>query len=161
MANKSMNKKLYKVSSKKDNYDYVMKNIDWVTPANAKNKQALAPVKLEGNGSSAIHEERFTNLKDYLFTDEGDKVKVYVNFPEEAKEALGDKNALEVNFEYQAFDLKLRTASESFRLRIDPVFGSIETEQCRHRVSAASKKVTLTLVKRHKNRVWPAIQKPR
>lgn len=160
MSFKSQNKKLYKVSSKKDNYDYVMKNIDWVTPANAKNKQATAPVKLEG-GSSAIQEERFTNLKDYLFTDEGDKVKVYVNFPEEAKDALGDKSALEVNFEYQAFDLKLRTASESFRLRIDPVFGSIEVDQCKHRVSAASKKVTLTLVKRHKNRVWPAIQKPR
>lgn len=160
MANKSMNKKLYKVSSKKDNYDYVMKNIDWVTPDNAKNKQAVAPVKLE-EGTSAINEERFTNLKDYLFTDEGEKVKVYVTFPEQAKDALGDPKALEVGFEYQAFDLKLRTASESFRLRIDPVFGSIEVDQCKHRVSAASKKVTITLVKRHKNRAWPAIQKPR
>mmetsp|Transcript_50021 Transcript_50021/g.149381 ORF Transcript_50021/g.149381 Transcript_50021/m.149381 type:complete len:452 (-) Transcript_50021:99-1454(-) len=160
MSYKSMNKKLYQVSSKKDSYDYVMKNIDWVTPANAKNKQATAPVKLEGS-SDAINEERFTYLKDYLFTDEGEKVKVYVNFPEEAAEALKDASAVEVGFEYQAFDLKLRSPSESFRLRIDPVYGSIDVDQCKHRVSAASKKVTLTLVKRHKNRIWPAIQKPR
>merc|ERR1711862_920802 len=41
---KSQNKKLYQVSSKKDNYDYVMKNIEWNTPANAKNAEPLAPV---------------------------------------------------------------------------------------------------------------------
>eukprot|EP00930_Biecheleria_cincta_P072407 TRINITY_DN59812_c0_g1_i1.p1 TRINITY_DN59812_c0_g1~~TRINITY_DN59812_c0_g1_i1.p1 ORF type:complete len:454 (-),score=107.14 TRINITY_DN59812_c0_g1_i1:98-1411(-) len=160
MSIKSSNKKLFQVSSKKDNYDYLMKNIDWVTPENAKNAQAYTPVKLEV-AAECILEEKFTNLKDYLFTDEGEKVKVYVNFPESAAASLGDKEAIEVQFEYQAFDLKLRTPSESFRLRIDPLFGSIETEQSKHRVSTGSRKVTLTLVKRHKNRLWSSLQKSR
>merc|ERR1711941_142783 len=99
-----------------------------------KNAQAYLPVKLEEDPSNAILEERYTYLKDYLFTDEGDKVKVYVNFPEEAVSVLGDKSALQVDFEYQAFDLKLRASAENFRLRIDPLHGSIETEQCKHRV---------------------------
>jgi len=160
MQYKSQNKKLYEVSSKKDNYDYLMKNIAWDTPENAKNAQTYAPVKLESSVESIL-EEKFTLLTDYLFTDEGDKVKVYVTFPEDAASALSDKAALEVNFEMEAFDVKLRAASGSYRLRIDPLFGTIEVEQCKHRVSAGSKKVSLTLVKRHKNRRWTAIQKNR
>lgn len=42
-----------------------------------------------------------------------------------------------------------------------PLYGSIDIEQCRHRTSEASRKVTLTLAKRHKNRTWPALQKSR
>lgn len=160
MSIKSQNKKLFQVSSKKDNFDYLMKSIDWVTPENAKNSQAYTPVKLEVAAESIL-EEKFTNLKDYGFTDEGEKVKVYVTFPESAAAYIGDKEAMEAQFEYQAFDLKLRTPSESFRLRIDPLFGSIETEQCKHRVSTSSRKVTLTLVKRHKNRLWSSLQKAR
>lgn len=160
MQSKSQNKKLYTVSSKKDSYDYAMKNIAWVTPANAKNAQACAPVKLEG-AEDSILEEKFTYLKDYLFNDEGDKVKVYVNFPDSAISALSDREALRIDFEIQALDLKLKTASESFRLRIEPLFGTIDVEQCKHRVSASSGKVTLTLTKRHKNRIWSAIQKSR
>jgi len=157
---KSQNKKLYQVSSKKDKYDYAMKSIDWELPEDAKNAQAYAPVKLQDNAESIL-EEKFTYLKDYLFTDEGDKVKIYVNFPESAATALNDKSALTVDFEFQSVDLKLRSQSESWRLRVDPLHGSIEVAECKHRVSAGSRKVTLTLAKRHKNRKWPAIQKPR
>merc|ERR1719237_863387 len=110
MQYKSQNKKLYQVSSKKDNYDYLMKNIEWDTPDSAKNAQSYAPVKLDSNVESIL-EEKFILLTDYLFTDEGDKVKVYVTFPEDAASALSDKAALEVNFEMEAFDIKLRAAS--------------------------------------------------
>jgi len=157
---KSQNKKLYQVSSKKDKYDYNIKNVDWVTPENAKNVQASAPVKLKSSVETIL-EEKYTDLTNYLFTDEGDKVKLYVTFPESAAEFLQGTGALQIDFEFQSFDLKLKTDNEKFRLRIDPLFGSIEVEQCKHRVSSGSRKVTLTLVKRHKNRLWPAVQKPR
>eukprot|EP00933_Yihiella_yeosuensis_P017826 TRINITY_DN1481_c4_g1_i1.p1 TRINITY_DN1481_c4_g1~~TRINITY_DN1481_c4_g1_i1.p1 ORF type:complete len:456 (-),score=108.17 TRINITY_DN1481_c4_g1_i1:79-1392(-) len=159
MQTKSQNKKLYQVSSTRDNFDYVMKSVDWVLPENAKNAQAYTPVKLEAY--TPVQEEKFTQLHDYLFTDEGDKVKVYVTFPEAAAAALAQKEALEVSFDYQSFDLKLRGSSEKYRLRIDPLFGSIEVDQCKHRISSNSQKVALTLAKRHKNRIWSAIQKPR
>merc|ERR1712039_849062 len=160
MQYKSANKKLYQVSSKRDKYDYVMKNIEWVEPENAKNAQGYAPIKLD-EVSAPILEERFVELKDYLFTDEGDNVKVYVTFPDDAATALGNKATLTVDFDFQSFDLKLRAKSEQYRLRIDPLHGSIEVGQCKHRVSATSKKVTITLAKRHKNRIWRAIQKDR
>eukprot|EP00435_Cladocopium_sp_Y103_P016661 s772_g4.t1 len=150
------NKKLFQVSSKKDNFDYAMKSIDWADEL----KSGYAPVKLDVQ-SDRILEEKFTILKDYLFNDEGDKVKVYVTFPEGVPvDSLGKEN-LDVSFEYQAFDLKLRTANESFRLRIEPLFGSIDVDQCKHRASQGSRKVTLTLTKRHKNRTWTTLQKAR
>lgn len=155
MSFKVKNKKLFQVSSKKDNYDYMVKNLEWDADT-----QAYAPVKLQD--AASILEEKFTFLQDYLFTDEGDKVKVYVTFNSpHAAEGLKDPKALEVDFEFQAFDLKLRTSQESFRLRIDPLFGSIDAAQCKHRVSSTSNKVTLTLAKRHTNRSWPALQKGR
>mmetsp|Transcript_27032 Transcript_27032/g.76351 ORF Transcript_27032/g.76351 Transcript_27032/m.76351 type:complete len:441 (+) Transcript_27032:1-1323(+) len=160
MQFKSQNKKLYQVSSKKDNYDYVMKNIDWELPGNENKGLAYAPKRLEGEANS-ISEEKFTYLRDYSFTDEGEKVKVYVALPDGAAAGLAAENAITVDFEIQALDLKLRTANEHYRLRIEPLFGTVEVEQCKHRVSSGSKKVTLTLVKRHKNRTWSAIQKAR
>jgi len=160
MHYKSQNKKLYQVSSKKDSYNYAMKNIDWEMPENAKNAQAYTPVQLEAAAASILG-EKFTELKDYLFSDEGDKVKVYVTFPERAAAALGEKSALEVRFEMEALEVRLLGPAESFRLRMNPLFGTIEVSECKHRVSAGSSKVTLTLAKRHKNRIWPSIQKPR
>eukprot|EP00929_Paragymnodinium_shiwhaense_P030023 TRINITY_DN17083_c0_g2_i3.p1 TRINITY_DN17083_c0_g2~~TRINITY_DN17083_c0_g2_i3.p1 ORF type:complete len:458 (+),score=110.04 TRINITY_DN17083_c0_g2_i3:83-1375(+) len=160
MGVKSQHQKLYTVSAKSDRYGYVVQNIDWVTPANAKNAQGFAPVKIAAS-AAVISEEKFTRLKDYLFSDEGDNVKVYINFPEAAAACLGSAESLEVRFELQAFDVKLRTPAEKFRLRIDPLFGSIDTERCKHRVSTASRKVTLTLSKRHRNRTWNVLQKSR
>lgn len=155
---KSQNKKLYQVSSKKDNYDYLMRNRDWTTPDGAKNTQAAVPTKLEDKAS--ILEEKFTYIRDYSFTDEGEKIKVYITFPESAAASLKDPKAVDVSFDFQAFDVKLRTPSgEAYRLRLDPLFGSIEVAECKHRVSAASKRVSLTLVKRHKQRVWNALLK--
>lgn len=84
-----------------------------------------------------------------------------MNFPEAAAAALGTADALQVDFEFQALDLKLRAPTESFRLHVEPLYGTIEVAECRHRVSAGSRKVTLTLVKRHKARTWPSVQKPR
>jgi hypothetical protein len=157
---KSQNKKLYQVSSKKDNYDYAMKSINWDTPDNAKNAQSLTPVKLDAAADSIL-EEKFTFLTDYSFSDESEKVKVYVTFPERCSAALAEKENLSVEFQFQSFDLKLKAGSEgSFRCRLDPLFGSIEAEECKHRVSAASKRVTLTLVKRHKTRRWTNVLKP-
>lgn len=156
---KSQNKKLYQVSSKKDNYDYAMKSINWATPDNAKNAQSITPMKLEAAAESIL-EEKFTYLTDYSFSDEGDKVKVYVTFPDCCSTALAEKENLSIEFQYQAFDLKLRAGSDgSFRCRLDPLFGSIEADQCKHRISAASKRVTLTLVKRHKTRRWSQVLK--
>mmetsp|Transcript_120935 Transcript_120935/g.213294 ORF Transcript_120935/g.213294 Transcript_120935/m.213294 type:complete len:182 (-) Transcript_120935:138-683(-) len=157
-AFKSADTKLYQVSSKKDNFDYTMKNIDWATPENAKNAQAITPVKIDGNAESIV-EEKYIYLKDYSFSDEGEKVKVYVLFPEDAAKALAVKDAVSVDFQFQGFDLKLRSDTVSYRLRIDPLFGSIEASECKHRISAGSKKVTLTLIKRHKNRRWTGILK--
>lgn len=137
-----------------------MKNVDWVLPDGAKNAVACAPLKLQDN-ADAIVEEKFTYLKDHMFTDEGDKVKVYITFPESAAPSLSDKDSLTVDFDFQSLDVKLRTPSESFRLRVEPLFGSIEVADCKHRVSAGSCKVTVTLFKRHKNRAWPSIQKAR
>merc|ERR1712146_138977 len=97
---------------------------------------------------------------NYSFSDEGEKVKVYVSFPDNVGSALDDKDNLSVEFQFQSFDLKLRAAPSSFRCRIDPLFGSIEAEQCKHRISAGSKRVTLTLVKRHTNRRWTQVLKP-
>jgi len=154
------NKKLFQVSSRRDNFDYAVKSVAWELPENVKNAQGYAPVRLDVQTESLM-EEPFTNLQDYLFNDEGDKVKVYITFPEMAVGSLGKKDALEVSFEYQAFDLKLRTGQESFRLRMEPLYGSIEVEQCKFRVSESSKKVTVTLAKRHKNRTWLTLQKGR
>ena len=60
------NKKLFQVSSKKDNFDYAMKSIDWADEL----KSGYAPVKLDVQ-SDRILEEKFTILEDYLFNDEG------------------------------------------------------------------------------------------
>lgn len=158
---KSQDKKLFQVSGKKDKYDYAVKSIDWVLPSNAKNAQNAEPVMLAATDRIAI-EEKFTLLTDYSFSDEGDKVKVYVSFPDDAVTALSDKAALTVDFDFQALDLKLRTGSEArYRLRIEPLFGSIEAKQCKFRASPGSKRVTLTLAKRHTNRGWSSLQKPR
>mmetsp|Transcript_115115 Transcript_115115/g.229263 ORF Transcript_115115/g.229263 Transcript_115115/m.229263 type:complete len:466 (+) Transcript_115115:34-1431(+) len=161
MQHKSKNKKLYEMSSKKDTYDYKLRNIEWVTPKDAKNAASCTPPRLTDTTEAIILEETFTHLQDYLFADEGGNVKVYVNFPEVAYSALADANALAVTFELQSFDVRLRTAFDNYRLKIDPLYGSIEVGQCKHRVSTGSGKVTLTLAKRHKNRLWPALQKTR
>lgn len=159
MSFKSQNKKLYQVSSKKDSYDYLMRSRAWSTPDGAKNSHGPAPTKLEDRAS--VLEERFTYIQDYSFTDEGEKVKVYVSFPESAAVALKDPKAIDVSFDFQAFDVKLRTPSgDAYRLRLDPLFGTIEVGECKHRVSAGSKRVSLTLVKRHKQRIWNALLKP-
>lgn len=160
MEVKSQNKKLFQVSSKKDNYNYLVKNIEWAMPEGTKTSEVYAPIKLQ-EGPSTIIEEKFTEVKDYLFADEGSSVKVYVTFPASAAVGLNDPKALQVDFEFQAFDLKLRLTTEKYRLRVDPLFGSIEVDRCKHRVSASSSKVTLTLLKRHPNRPWPALQKSR
>ncbi|CAK9011869.1 unnamed protein product [Durusdinium trenchii] len=151
------NKKLFQVSSKKDNFGYALRSIDWELPDDMKDS-GYAPIRLDVE-SASILEERFTLLEEYLFNDEGDKVKVYITFPDSASASLGKKENLEVCFEYQSFDLKLRTEDASFRLKIEPLYGSIEVDQCRHRASVDSKKVTLTLAKRHKNRRWSSLQK--
>ena len=125
------NKKLFQVSSKKDNFDYAMKSIDWADEL----KSGYAPVKLDVQ-SDCILEEKFTILKDYLFNDEGghrwmmmnekdwrdsaithqlavgsqkyqffscqasrfcrpgDKVKVYVTFPEAVPVDLGKASSV-------------------------------------------------------------------
>lgn len=157
---KSQNKKLYQVSSKKDNYDYAMKSVQWSLPDNAKNQEPILPLQINASADSIL-EDKFTYLTDYSFSDEGEKVKVYVTFPERAASSLGDKDALSVDFQFQSFDMKMKTASgERFRLHIDPLFGSIEADQCKQRISAASKRVTLTLVKRHTSRRWNSLLKP-
>mmetsp|Transcript_2550 Transcript_2550/g.3423 ORF Transcript_2550/g.3423 Transcript_2550/m.3423 type:complete len:180 (-) Transcript_2550:48-587(-) len=156
MSFKSQNKKLYQVSSKKDSYNYVMKNLDWDVP-----EQDYAPVKLETATESAL-EEKFVEVKDYLFSDEGDKVKIYITFPEAAAAAFAKTPVdVEVNFEMETVDVKLRGASEAYRMRVEPLYGTIEASDCKHRVSAGSRKITLTLAKRHKTRRWPTLQKPR
>merc|ERR1719498_1862424 len=116
MSYKSQNTKLYQVSSKSDSYNYTMKNIEWETPENAKNASGYMPVKLESQAASIL-EEKFIDLKDYLFTDEGDKVKVYVTFPESVDPAELQGAALEVVFDLQAIDVKLRTPSANFRMK--------------------------------------------
>ncbi|CAE7544861.1 PAT24 [Symbiodinium necroappetens] len=135
------NKKLFQVSSKRDNFEYAVKSVAWELPENVKNTQGYAPVKLDVQATSLM-EERFTILQDYLFNDEGEKVKVYITFPEPAVSSLSKKEALEVSFEYQAFDLKLRTGQESYRLRIEPLYGSVEVDQCKYRASESSKKAS-------------------
>jgi len=155
---KSQNRKLYQVSSSKDQFGYGLNDVKWVTPAGAKNVQSAMPVQLDASAASIL-DEKFTNLTDYLFADEGALVKVYVNFPEEALSSLSSPGALQVVFDFQAFDMKLRSSTEHYRLRIDPLYGSIDAERCKHRASA--KKVTLTLAKRHSNRVWSSLQKAR
>lgn len=157
MGFKSENKKLYQVSSSKDTYNYAVKSVDWTTPDDARNAQACEPVRLEGAAESIL-DEKFMELKDYSFSDEGDKVKVYITFPDSAAPALGTQDALDICYEFQAFDLKLRTAKGGYRLRLEPLFGSIDGERCKHRVSAAANKVTLTLAKRHANKPWRALQ---
>jgi len=159
MSFKSGNEKLMQVSSRKDNYNYKVQSLPWVTPSNAKNAEPVVPRQLET--AEPIREEGFENITDYSFTDEGEKVKVYIQFPEAASEALGQPGTLQVSFDLQAFDVQLRGASKKFRLHIDPLFGSIDSEQCKYRTSAASRKVTLTLLKRHKGRQWSAVQKSR
>lgn len=151
---KIQNKKLYQVSSKSDKMGYAMKNIEWDAPCD----QSYAPVRIDG-ASDSILEEKFTDVKDYLFSDEGEKVKVYITFPENALAALEDPSNLQVEFQMESFVVKLRCDSESFRLRMDPLFGTVDVAQCKHRISAKSRKVTLTLAKRHKNRIWSLIQK--
>merc|ERR1712050_40225 len=89
---KSQNKKLYQVSSKKENYDYAMRSIDWSLPGNAKNQQPILPVQLNANADSIL-EEKFTYLTDYSFSDEGEKAKIYVIFPDTAASSLTDKDA--------------------------------------------------------------------
>mmetsp|Transcript_57412 Transcript_57412/g.136454 ORF Transcript_57412/g.136454 Transcript_57412/m.136454 type:complete len:443 (+) Transcript_57412:64-1392(+) len=161
MSVKSGDTKLMQVSSRKDKFEYGISSVPWVTPSNAKNAEPVLPRQLETT-SEPIREEGFENIKDYSFTDEGEKVKVYIQFPEEVdNKALAEPSALHVSFDLQAFDVQLRTTSKKYRLRIDPLFGTIEVDQCKHRVSATSRKVTLTLPKRHKGRLWSAVQKSR
>ena len=59
---------LWQVSSKRDNFDYAMKSIDWELPEHV--KAGYAPIKLAVEPASLL-EEKFTLLKDYLFNDEG------------------------------------------------------------------------------------------
>merc|ERR1712224_646396 len=102
--------------------------------------------------------ERFTYLKDYSFSDEGDKVKVYVSLPAGAHDVVKkDSSALE--FEFEKLDVKYRGPDESFRLLMEPMYGTIEVSECKHRASKDSPKVTLTLKKRHKHRIWTGLMK--
>ena len=75
MKSDKKNKKLFQVSSKRDNFEYAVKSVAWDLPESAKNAQGYAPVKLDVQAASLM-EERFTLLQDYSFNDEGDKIKV-------------------------------------------------------------------------------------
>ena len=97
MKSEKKNKKLFQVSSKRDNFEYAVKSVAWELPENAKNAQGYAPVKLDVQADSLM-EERFTILQDYLFNDEGDKVKVYITFPDAAAGSLGRKEATRMFF---------------------------------------------------------------
>merc|ERR550514_1767054 len=156
MNHKSQNRKLYEVSSKKDWYNYDVARRDWEVPQDAANA-TLGPVMLDTAGAD-ISEERFVWLKDYSFSDEGENVKVYVNFPAEVGGVLMP-SAVSVEFGFESFDLRFTGSADSYRLRLEPLWGSINAEQCRHRVSSGSAKVTLTLKKRHVKRHWPALLK--
>eukprot|EP00927_Polykrikos_kofoidii_P036831 TRINITY_DN31065_c0_g1_i1.p1 TRINITY_DN31065_c0_g1~~TRINITY_DN31065_c0_g1_i1.p1 ORF type:complete len:454 (+),score=91.62 TRINITY_DN31065_c0_g1_i1:50-1411(+) len=156
---KSKHKKLYQVSGQGDNFGYALKNRDWLLPAGALNVETGAPVRLEKEASSIL-EEKFVDLKNYTFSDEGDQVKLYVTL-EAASVPADAEVTMNVDFEYEAVDLKLRTPYTSYRLRIEPLFGSIDAQKCKQRWSAASRKATLTLAKRHTNRAWMAVQKNR
>lgn len=164
MAFKSQDKRLYSVSSKDDRYEYSVKSRDWATPGGVP-PEAFAPKVIASSGEAFL-EEKFTWLKDYSFSDEGDKVKVYVTFPghnglsSDLTQALQTEGALHIDFDFQSFDLKLRLPDETYRLRLDPLFGSIDISGCKYRVSASSAKLSLTLKKRHTNRRWMTLLKP-
>eukprot|EP00928_Gymnodinium_smaydae_P080104 TRINITY_DN63889_c0_g1_i1.p1 TRINITY_DN63889_c0_g1~~TRINITY_DN63889_c0_g1_i1.p1 ORF type:complete len:457 (-),score=79.69 TRINITY_DN63889_c0_g1_i1:70-1440(-) len=157
---KSENKKLFQVSSKQDSYGYKLKTVEWVLPAGVQDSSGIAPKKI-ADSEGFISEERFINLTDYSLSDEGATVKVYITFPDAAATSLKEADRLQVHFLMDSFDLQLRGSEESYRLRIEPLFGTIDVEKCKYRVSVASKRVSLTLAKRHVNRQWPCLQKGR
>lgn len=158
MAHKAQDQSLYQMSGK-GKYEYGLRSVDWNVPQGISDAPPSAPVRL-GAESGDILGERFVWLKDYSFSDEGEKVKVYVTFPVEAAAEL-KPDALSVTFEFEGFDLRLRAPSEHYRLHLNPLHGTIDVDQCKHRVSSGSSKVTLTLKKRHVNRHWPHLLKLR
>jgi len=89
-------------------------------------------------------------LKEYSWSDEGDKVKIYVvcdGLPADATESL-----VSTNFESKSLNMDVETAP-CRRFKIAKLSREIIPEECKVRLNAAKGKITMTL-KKKRGGVW-------
>eukprot|EP00929_Paragymnodinium_shiwhaense_P121619 TRINITY_DN93923_c0_g1_i1.p1 TRINITY_DN93923_c0_g1~~TRINITY_DN93923_c0_g1_i1.p1 ORF type:complete len:202 (+),score=70.57 TRINITY_DN93923_c0_g1_i1:113-718(+) len=96
--------------------------------------------------------------EDYAYGDEGEKVKLYVEF---AEGALKDAK-IATKFEDDSFEVVvsgLPSGSEGVRNGNSSLHGSIVGAKCSTRVNSSKSRLTITLVKKDKEEPWPNLKK--
>lgn len=143
-------------------------------PPEAKVREEDPLTRADGCGPKALDEQKevvMDNvrwLSTMSFSDDGKVVKVYIDFPEEIKDA-------KITCEFERFGVELIARLPSGRLygvRVKDAEGwvleherkngwahEIVPENCKHRVSSSSPKITLTLAKKDEKEKWYELRK--
>ncbi|CAJ1368559.1 unnamed protein product [Effrenium voratum] len=131
-------------------------------------------IRADGLGPKPLDEKKkveFDNVRwltTMSFSDDGKAVKVYVDFPEELKDA-------EITCEWERFGVELVARLPSGKLygiRVKDAEGwvleherkngwahEIVPEKCKWRLSSSTPRITLTLMKKDENEKWYELRK--
>lgn len=163
----------HNIAEKGQNAYYFAHNRHFEVPDNAKIRSGPGlvtggpPVKLSGqdlvNASlvDAKGNSEALPIKEYSWAESGDsKVKVYINF---SQEALGDKELCEDLISTTFDDYEVTLYAETIprrRLQLQNLNAEIVPEDCKVKIEAQKKRVTLILAKKNKKE-WSDLIKPR
>mmetsp|Transcript_80745 Transcript_80745/g.127547 ORF Transcript_80745/g.127547 Transcript_80745/m.127547 type:complete len:193 (+) Transcript_80745:30-608(+) len=113
------------------------------------------PVKLdiEANGSPA--EKRVEAIRSFSWTDDGGKVKIYLQLPEGT---LQDASQVTCDFQDRSFHLQVACGNVTYMCKMDPLYGDIVPDACSYRSNMEKSKVTVT-VKKKKDQTWYELKK--
>lgn len=90
-------------------------------------------------------EEKILWIKDYAWAEAGGKVKVYVDCDFLPEDAQGD--IASATFDTRSFVLDI-ASQQRRRLKVEKLHAEIKPEECKVRVEAAKRRVTVTLAKK-------------
>merc|ERR1712048_1004914 len=129
----------------------------------------LGPRKLESKEeSSLIMPECVRWIDTFSFSDEGDKVKIYIEFPESLKSAKFEHSFGRFSATFLAhapsavvygFRIKEQDGWILEHERKDGFAHEIVPEECKHRLSSNGQRVTLTLAKKDPKEKWYELSK--
>ncbi|OLP86475.1 DNA topoisomerase 2-beta [Symbiodinium microadriaticum] len=112
------------------------------------------PELLQDGGAELIkEEEKILWIKDYAWAEAGGKVKVYVDcdfLPEDAQDDIAS-----ATFDTRSFVLDI-ASQQRRRLKVEKLHAEIKPEECKVRVEAAKRRVTVTLAKKRET-TWRSL----
>mmetsp|Transcript_10215 Transcript_10215/g.30328 ORF Transcript_10215/g.30328 Transcript_10215/m.30328 type:complete len:212 (-) Transcript_10215:45-680(-) len=129
----------------------------------------LGPKKLEEKVATKANLDNVRWVTTFSFGDEGDKVKIYAEFPEVIKDAKLRCDFSRFGVEFVAelpngvaygFRIKEREGWILEHERNDGFCQEIVPEKCKHRVASNGQRVSFTLAKKEEKEKWHELRKP-